>query len=115
MLFSQRDNLGQALGLDRANKSLRVGIQIRASCGKLHCFDARGFQSLAKRPCEQRISIVDEVASFLQKPLVAISEISCDLTHPLAIGPSKDPGNLDSTTLEVEDEENEIPNQAPSA
>ena len=40
MLLSQRDDLGQALGLAGANESLRVGIQIRASCGKLHCFDA---------------------------------------------------------------------------
>jgi len=91
---------------------LRVGIQIGTSRGKLHCLDARGFQDLAKRPPEQRITIVDEVASFLQKPLVAISEIACDLFHPLAIGSRKNPGNFDSTSLEVEDEENEIPNQA---
>ena len=40
MLLSQWDDLGQALGLDGTNKSLRVGIQIWTSRGKLHRFDA---------------------------------------------------------------------------
>ncbi len=41
--LSQRNNVGQTLGLDRANESLRIGIQIWISRWKLHCFDARGF------------------------------------------------------------------------
>ena len=85
MLLSQWDDLGQALGLDRANESLGVGIQIWTSCGKLHCFYARGFQNRAKRSREQWISVVDEMARPVQEPLVAVSEIACDLFHPLAI------------------------------
>ena len=30
MTFAQRDNLGQALGLDRLDESFRIGVQVRA-------------------------------------------------------------------------------------
>ncbi len=55
---------------------------------------------------------MNEETSFAQEPLVAISEVTRDLAHPLAIGSRKDPGDLDSAGLEVYDKENEIPNQA---
>ena len=55
---------------------------------------------------------MDEVAGSVQKSIFAISEIACDLFHPLAVGSRKDPYNIDSSTLEVDDEENEISNQA---
>jgi hypothetical protein len=55
---------------------------------------------------------VDEVVSFLQEPFVTVGEISRDLAHPLAIGSRKDCGNLDSSSSEVYDKENEISDQA---
>ena len=112
MPLTQWDDLGQTLGLDRANESLSVGVQIWASRRKLHRFDARGFQDRAERCREKRVSIVDEVAVPIQKSLSTISEIPRDLIHPLAIRSRKDPGNLDPPGLEINDEENEIPNQA---
>ena len=110
MPLSQWNDLGQTLGLDGANESLRIGIQIGASCGKLHDLDARGFQYLTKRSREQRITIVDEMASSIQESRFTISEVSRDLAHPLAIRPRKDSRDLDSSSLEVDHEENEIPN-----
>jgi hypothetical protein len=104
MPLSQRDDLCQTPRLDGANESLRVGVQIRAARRKLHGLDARGFQDLAKRLREQRISIVNEVASFVQKALVAVSEVSCDLAHPLAVGSRKDSGDLDSSGLKIDGE-----------
>jgi hypothetical protein len=50
-------------------------------------------------------------SDFLPETLVAVGEIARDLAHPLAIGPSKDPGNIDSTSLEIDHEENEMSNR----
>lgn len=74
--LSQRDDLCQTLSLDRASESLCVGFQIRAARRKPHGLDARRFQDLAKRLCEQTISVVNEVASFFQEAPVAIGEIT---------------------------------------
>jgi hypothetical protein len=49
MPLSQRNDVGQTLGLDRPNESLRIGIQVWTSRWKLHCFDAGGFQGLVNR------------------------------------------------------------------
>ncbi len=45
--FAQRDDLGQALGLDGANESLRVRVQVGAACWKLHCLQALVHESQA--------------------------------------------------------------------
>ncbi len=55
---------------------------------------------------------MDKVARPVQESLFTIGEISRDLAHPLAIGPRKNSGDLDSPALEVDDEEDEISNQA---
>lgn len=47
-----------------------------------------------------RVSIVDEISGFLQETVVAISEVSRNLAHPLAIGLMKDPADIDSSRLE---------------
>jgi len=54
---------------------------------------------------------MDEMAGSVQESVFAISEIACDLFHPLAIRSRKDPGNLDPPSLEINNKENEIPNQ----
>jgi hypothetical protein len=54
---------------------------------------------------------VDEVASSVQETRIAIGEITRDLFNPFAIGLSDDSGNLDSTSLKVDDEEHEVANQ----
>jgi len=64
MLLSQGNDLGQTLGLDRTNESLRVCIQIRASGWKLYRINSCVFQDLAKRSGKERISIMDDVASL---------------------------------------------------
>ncbi len=55
---------------------------------------------------------MDEVASPIQEPRITIGEIARHLFHPFSIGLPDNSGNLDSTSLEVDDEEHEVPNQA---
>ena len=48
MPLSQRDDLGQTLGFDGTDESLRVGVQIWTSRRKLHRRHARGPEGLSK-------------------------------------------------------------------
>ena len=57
---------------------------------------------------------MNEVAGCIEESTVAIGQIPRDLAHPLTIGLLKDPGDIDSTSLEIDDEENEISNQSRS-
>ena len=61
---------------------------------------------------EQRIAIVNEVASSYQGTGLDIGEIASHLLHPLAIRSWRNPGNLNSTALQLDDEEHEVPDQA---
>lgn len=54
----------------------------------------------------------DDVASSAQPSPFRIREIARNLFHPFAIRLLRNPGNLDSANLQIEDEEHEIPSQA---
>ena len=110
--LAQWNDLGQALGLDGANKSLRIRIQIGASRGKFHCLHAGGLEKLTECLREQRIAIVDEVASSVQESIIGIGEIARNLLHPFSIRLRGNPGNLNPASLEIDNEEHEIPDQA---
>jgi hypothetical protein len=97
--LAQRNDLGQTLGLDGANESLRVGVQVGASRRELHCLDAARIEKLPERLCEQWIAIVDEVASSVQESIIGIGEISRNLLHPFSIWLRDNPGNLDPANL----------------
>ena len=55
---------------------------------------------------------MDEVASSLQESVIDIGEIPRHLFHPFSIGLLDNSSDLDSTSLEVDDEEHEVANQA---
>jgi hypothetical protein len=61
---------------------------------------------------EQRIAVVNEVAATEQKAVFAVSEIPSDLAHPAPVWRGGDSSDLDSTRLEVDHEEDEVPNEA---
>ena len=81
------------------------------------CFerlDAGGSENFPERRCEQRIAIVDEIESSLQESFLGICEIASDLLHPISVRPLGDPRNLDPASLEIDDEEHEVADQAPT-
>jgi hypothetical protein len=100
--LAEWDDLGQTLGLDGANESLRVGIQVGTAGWKLHRPHTGGSENFPERLCEQRIAIVDETASSLQESFLGIREIASNLHPPISVRPLGDPRNLDSASLEIE-------------
>ena len=74
--LAQRNDLGQAFGLDRANESLRVGIQVGTASGKFERLDAGGSENSPERLREQRIPIMDQIAISVWEAVLAIREIA---------------------------------------
>jgi len=56
----------------------------------------------AKRICEFRIAIMDEVPASVKKAPLIHGDIPGDLFHPGVIRMSRDPGDLNATALEVD-------------
>jgi hypothetical protein len=67
---SQRDALGQTPGLDRADESLRIGIQIQTSSGHFPGLDAEGSRDFTKRCRAERITVMIEVARWVSRLLL---------------------------------------------
>lgn len=55
---------------------------------------------------------MDEIANSIEESLFTVREIATDLFHPPVIGSGRDPGDLDPSGFEIDDEEHKIPSQA---
>jgi hypothetical protein len=114
MTFAERDDVSQALLLDRANEAFRVSVQVRAA--------RRQPQERHPRPVEKalhvrgvkRISVHDEVMVASERPGHGVGEIASDLRHPSAVGVGGDAGDVNASGLEVDDEQHEVAYEAPA-
>src|SRR6266542_4360724 len=61
---------------------------------------------------EQGVAIVDEVALAHEEPIDVVGEVAGDLLHPGAVRLADDACDLDASRLDVDDEENEVADQA---
>ena len=84
--FPNRNDLRQALRLDRSNEPLRVGVQIRAPARKPQGADAGAAQDLSEALREERIAVMNEIAALEQESVFAVWPVSSDLPHPRSVG-----------------------------
>ena len=75
MTFTNRNDLRQALRLDRADESLCVRVEIRAAARKPHVTHTKTFENLSETLREERIPVVNEVAATKQESLLGIGEV----------------------------------------
>jgi hypothetical protein len=61
---------------------------------------------------EQRVSIVNKVAAVYEEAFFAVNQTPGDLLHPKPAWRSGDPGDLNTTTPQIDHEEHEVPNEA---
>jgi len=73
---------------------------------------SRMFERLSEDTCEEWIAVVDEVATPKQKSVFAVRPVPGDLMHPGSAWGGDDAGDLDSTGLEVDYEQHEVPNES---
>jgi hypothetical protein len=61
--------------------------------------------------CEQRVAIVDQMAAIHEETFFAVNQIAGDLPHPFPVRRRRDSSDLHATALQVDHEENEVPNE----
>lgn len=67
--LAERDDPGQAFGLDGPDEPFRVGVQVRAAGRQSNRFDPTGLEDPFDLRSEQRIAVVDQIPCLAQKPV----------------------------------------------
>src|ERR1019366_7837372 len=82
MSLAEDDELIETLVLDGLHEALCVRIAIGALRWDLHALHAPSFENGDERLCEQRISIMDQVARATKKTIHRICQIASHLHRP---------------------------------
>ena len=112
MTLSQRDDLGEALGLDGEDESLGEGVQVRALRRKPDGLHASLAEDHSKLLREDRIPVHDEVAGALQEAVDSIGEVARNLFGPISAGVVGDTRDLDAAGGKVDSEEHVASDEA---
>jgi hypothetical protein len=72
---------------------------------------SRPLEDRSKGLREERIAVVNQIPAAEQESILAVRPIPCDLTHPVSVGRINDSCDLDPACLEVDHEQNEVPNE----
>ena len=81
-----------------------MGIQIRTPDWKLDWLYMARFDDRAKRICEFRIAVMDEIPAAFEKTPFVHGDIARDLLHSGFIGMWRDPSDLNTTALKMNKE-----------
>jgi hypothetical protein len=100
MTFAEGNDVPEALVLDRSNKPLGVGIEVRASRRQAQQFHARDFQQGAEVRRIEGIPIDDQVTEARQRAGRGVGEVAGDLRHPSPVGLGGDAGDVNAPGLE---------------
>ncbi len=86
MTFAEGNDVPEALLLDRPNKPLGVGVEVRAPRRQAQQLHARGFEQAPEVRRIEGISIDDQVPEARQRARHGVGEVAGDLRHPSAVG-----------------------------
>src|ERR1019366_8121652 len=111
-MLAEDDELVEALGFDRQDKSLGIGIEIWGGRADFHRLDPVRFEAVIKRLRELRIKVVDQVRRRRRVLVGQQDEIPSLLQDPLRIGVSRHPRDNDSARSDVKEEQDVIIDQA---
>jgi hypothetical protein len=84
-LRAKEDQALQAGLFDAADKSLRVGIQVRGSRREFHRLHPSIGERVQEFHSKQRVAVMDQVPFPGQYALDRIGHVSSNLTHPQAV------------------------------
>src|SRR5580698_726130 len=114
MTLAERNDVPKALVLDRANEPLGVGVEVRAPRRQAQQLYARALQQSPEVRRIERIAIDDQVPEARQRARRGVGEVAGELRHPSPVGRAGDAGDVNASRLEVDDEQHEIPYEAPT-
>ena len=92
VLLTERDDVPQALGLDRTDEALGVRVQVRASRRKAKQLHVGGREQRLELGRVQRVPVHDQVASLPEEAARHVGEVAADLRHPRAVGAVREAG-----------------------
>ena len=111
MPLANGHDVTQALGLDRPDETLGVGIQVRASRRQAQQLHVGRCQDLLKVSGVQRVPVDDEMARVFQEAACRVREVASDLRHPCPVGTVRDAGDVNAASFQIDDEAHEVANQ----
>ena len=109
--LADRYDVTQALGLDRPDETLGVGVQVRASRRQAQQLHVGRRRIALKVSAVQRIPVDDQIARVFHEAACRVCEVASDLRHPCPVGTVGDAGDVNATSLQIDDEEHEVANQ----
>ena len=112
MSLAKWNNMPQALAFDGTNRSFGNRVQIGTVCRESREFDIGRGQQVLEVVRVQWVSVDDEVAESLEWTSHDVGQIARDLRHPLAVGTGDDARDVNSTCLQVDDEEHQVTHEA---
>src|ERR1700723_2160086 len=114
MTLAERDDMPEALLLDRSNEPLGVSVEVRAVRRKAQQVHPRRLQGGPEVRGVEGIAIDDEVPEARQRTGRGVGEVAGDLRHPSAVGHAGDAGDVNASGLEVDDERHEVAHETPA-
>ncbi len=112
--LAERDNVPEALVLNRANEPLGVGVEVRAVGRQAQQVYARGLQQGPEMRRIEGVAVDDDVSEARQRAGCGVGEVAGGLRHPSPVGRAGDAGDVNTSGLEVDDEQHEVAHE-PSA
>jgi hypothetical protein len=109
--LAHRHDVTQALGLERPDETLGVAVQVRASRRQAQQLHVGRCQDLLEVSGVQRVPVDDEMAGVFQEAACRVGEVASDLRHPCPVGTVREAGDVSATSLQIDNEEDEVANQ----
>jgi len=109
--FAKENHSVEAFFFDRFHESFSERIEIRTSGRKRQWFDSGGSEDHVETGSELGVSIADQMPASREQVASAAGEITGDLTHPGIRRIPSDPGDVDLSAADVDEEEAVIGNQ----
>ena len=110
--FTEQDQLGKTLTLDRAYPTLRKRIQIWAACRQDQAAYTADRESTAEVRAELLVAIAQHVDALFQIASILQRRVASHLLHPGRIRMSCDPAHPYPTALQFDKEQNVVRHQA---
>ena len=104
-IFAKEDHSFQAVFLDRADKPLRICIQVGRTWWKLHRVDSGLVEEADKLLRVERIAVMNQISILLQEAILAIGDVASDLSHPESICASRDSAKLYASRRQLDEKE----------
>jgi len=110
--LTEQDHAVQALLLDRAYESFGEGVAVRSSVGREHGDNPAVLQCPTELLSELAVAVADQQPVGEEESVHSVGQVSGDLRHERFAGSGGGASDVNSSTLEVDQEQGVVGNEA---